>query len=33
MFVVYTAAGVPCFRTSDEAEADFMSYCIGGYYI
>ena len=32
MFVVYSAAGVPCYRTSDEAEADYMSFCMGGYY-
>ena len=32
MFIVYTADGVPCYRTSDEAEADYMSYCVGGYY-
>ena len=33
MFVVYSDAGVPCYRTNDEAEADYMSFCIGGYYI
>ena len=33
MFIVYSAAGVPCYRTSDEAEADYMSYCVGGYYV
>ena len=33
MFVVYSAAGVPCYRTSDEAEADYRSYCVGGYYV
>ena len=33
MFVVYSAAGVPCYRTSDEAEADGRSDCIGGYYV
>ena len=32
MFVVYSAAGVPCYRTNDEAEADYMSFCVGGYY-
>ena len=32
MFVVYSAAGVPCYWTSDEAEADYRSYCVGGYY-
>ena len=33
MFVVYSAAGVPCYRTNDEAEADYISFCMGGYYI
>ena len=33
MFVVYSADGVPYYRTSDEAEAEYISYCIGGYYI
>ena len=33
MFVVYSAAGVPCYRTSDEAEADYLSFCMGGYYV
>ena len=33
MFVVYTADGVPYYRTSDEAEADYRSYCVGGYYV
>ena len=32
MFVVYSAAGVPCYLTIYEAEADFRSYCVGGYY-
>ena len=32
MCVVDSAAGVPCYRTSDEAEADYVSFCIGGYY-
>ena len=32
MFVVYSAAGVPCYQTSDEAEADYVSFCVGGYY-
>ena len=33
MFIVYSVAGVPCYRTSDEAEADYRSYCVGGYYV
>ena len=33
MFVVYTADGVPCYRTFDEAEAEYVSFCVGGYYI
>ena len=33
MFIVFSADGVPCYRTSNEAEADYMSYCMGGYYI
>ena len=33
MFVVYSAGGVPCYRPSDEAEADYVSFCVGGYYI
>lgn len=33
MYVVYTAAGVPYYRTSNEAEADYRSFCIGGYYV
>ena len=33
MFVVFSAAGVPCYQTSDEAEADYLSFCMDGYYI
>ena len=33
MFVVFSANGVPYYRTSDEAEAEYISFCIGGYYI
>ena len=33
MFVVYSDTGVPCYRTSNEIEADYMSYCVGGYYV
>ena len=33
MFVVYSAVGVPCYRTSDEAEADYLAFCVGGYYV
>ena len=33
MFVVFSAAGVPCYQTSDEAEADYRSYYIGAYYV
>ena len=33
MFVVYSAAGVPCYRTNDEAEADYLSFCMDGYYV
>ena len=33
MFIVYSAAGVPCYRTSDEVEADYISFCMGGYYV
>ena len=33
MFVVYSAAGVPCYRTSDEAEADYLAFCVGGFVV
>lgn len=33
MFIVYSAAGVPCYQTSDEAEADYRSYYIGGFFV
>ena len=33
MYVVYTADGVPYYRTMDENRADYMSYYIGGYYV
>ena len=33
IYTVYSADGVPYYRTSDEAEADYMSFCVGGYYI
>ena len=33
MYVVYTADGVPYYNTSNEAEADYWSFCIGGYYV
>ena len=33
MFVVYSAAGVPWYRTSDEAEADYLAFCVGGFVV
>ena len=33
MFVVYTANGIPYYWTSNEAEADYRSFCIDGYYV
>ena len=33
MFIVFSADGVPYCRTSDEAEADYRSHCVGGYYL
>lgn len=31
MFIVFSASGVPYYRTSDEAEADYLAFCVGGY--
>ena len=31
MFGVFSADGVPCYRTSDEAEADYLAFCVGGF--
>ena len=33
MFIVFSTDGVPWYRTSDEVEADYMSFCVGGYYV
>ena len=33
MFIVFSADGVPWYRTNDEAEADYRSFCVGGYYV
>lgn len=33
MFIVYTADGVPYYRTMDEGNAECISYNIGGYYV
>lgn len=33
MFVVFSADGVPWYRTSDEAEADYLAFRVGGYYV
>ena len=33
MYVVYTADGIPYYHTNNEAEADYRSFCIGGYYV
>ena len=33
MFIVYSESGVPCYKTFNEAEADYRSFCIGGYYV
>ena len=29
MFVVFYANGIPYYRTSDEAEADYLAFCVG----
>ena len=33
MFIVFSADGVPWYRTSDEAEADYMSFYVGGFVV
>ena len=33
IYTVYFVDGVPCCRTSDEAEAEYISFCVGGYYV
>lgn len=33
MYCVFFANGVPYYRTYDEAEADYLSFCVGGYYV
>ena len=33
MFIVFSAAGVPCYRTSDEVEADYLAFCVGGFVV
>ena len=33
MYVVYDSNGIPYYRTMDEGEADYISFCIGGYYV
>lgn len=32
MFTVYDSKGVPYETVWDEMEADYIAYCIGGYY-
>lgn len=32
MFTVYDSKGVPYKTVWDEMEADYVAYCIGGYY-
>lgn len=33
MFIVYSESSIPCYKTFNEAEADYMSFCVGGYYV
>ena len=33
MFIVFYENGIPYYRTSDEAEADYLAFCVGGYYV
>ena len=33
MFVVFSADGVPWYRTSDEVEADYLAFCVGGFVV
>ena len=32
MFIVFSADGIPYYRTSNEVEADYLAFCVGGYY-
>ncbi len=32
MFTVYDSKGIPYINVGDEIEADYIAYCIGGYY-
>ena len=32
MYTVYDSKGVPYINVNDEMEADYIAYCIGGYY-
>ena len=33
MFVVFSADGVPWYRTNDEVEADYLAFCVGGFVV
>ena len=33
MFIVFSADGVPYYRTEAEAAADYLAFCVGGYYV
>ena len=33
MFVVFSVDGVPWYRTSDEVEADYLAFCVGGFVV
>ena len=33
MFIVFSADSVPYYRTSDEAEADYLAFCVGGFFV
>ena len=33
MFIVFSADGVPWYRTSDEVEADYLAFCVGGFVV
>lgn len=33
MFVVFSADGVPWYHTSDEIEADYLAFCVGGFVV
>lgn len=32
MYTVYDSKGIPYVNVNDEIEADYIAYCIGGYY-